>query len=234
MYTTVEYVKRFLPPSITVGEGSPGQPVPGRPDSGDSKLSVLGVKKYIQFAQQEIDARLSPFYAVPLRMIKAHEVEPLNNITQGTSVRVAVDSSDVFTLGDRVRVQDLSNNELCEIESIPDHSSMVLDSVSNTYEVDESLISIVQFPNPIPVIAARLTVSYAFDEMFVAEQEPDVSQYGVNQRQLANNSLDSIMAGSVFLIGQEMVGRRFLRGTLYDGYSTPGKDFQFGREEPRG
>jgi hypothetical protein len=234
MYATIEDVRLILPPTVTVGDQNLGTPSPGRPNTNRDKLTSAQIYKYMTYAQQEIDSRLNPFYACPLRRIKSHEEEPLNNISAGNNVKVKLYDSGQFTEGMTVRLQDNSNHELCTVSAVPNATTIRLSSVVNSYEVTDSLISIVKFPDPIPVITARLTVSYAFDELFTAEQSPDVSQYGVTQRKLANNAIDMILAGGVLLVGQEHTGRRFLRGSLYDGYKSPTADFQFGREDPRG
>jgi len=232
MYCTVTDVKQFLPPPVTVGGNNIGTPNPGRPNEANrDKITPDQIIYFIRYAQQEIDSRLNPFYACPLRRIKTHEVEPRNNITAGTGVKISVFDSTVFAEHDLVRIQDNSGSETATITNVPNFQTIVVNSLSYNYDVDESLISILKFPDPIPTIAARLTVSYAFDRLFNAEQAPDISQYGVAQRTLAMNAMDGILTGSILLVGQDHTGRRFIRGSLYDGFKGPVADYQFGREQ---
>jgi hypothetical protein len=107
----------------------------------------------------------------------------------------------------------------------------VIGSVKNSYETYESKISILEFPDPVPLITTRLAISYAFDQLFSADQSPNVSEYGKEQRKLAINSLDSVLSGAVLLFGQDHTGKRFVRGSLFDAYQNPTPEFQFGREK---
>jgi hypothetical protein len=232
MYCTVNDVRQFLPPPFTIGNRNIGTPNPGRPNEANrDTVTEEQVTYFIRYAQQEIDSRLNPFYGCPLRRIKTHEVEPRNNITAGTNVNVSVFDSTVFSKYDIVRMQNNTVNETTTVTAIPNFHTITLNSLNNNYDVDESLLSILKFPDPIPTIAARLTVSYAFDRLFNAEQAPDISKYGAAQRKLAMNAMDGILTGSILLVGQEHTGRRFLRGSLYDGFKGPVADYQFGREQ---
>lgn len=231
MYCSILDIKNLLPENVTLGNDNIGTPNPARPNqSNRDKLTIQKVVYYINYAQQQIDSRLSPFYAVPLRRIKTFEAEPLNNVSSGENVKIRIYDASVFSKYMTVRIQNNSENELAEVSEIPNSNTIVLDSLTYSYDVSESLVSIVKYPDPIPVTTARLAVSFAFDQLFSAEQEPDISQYGREQRQLAQNAIDAILSGTTFLIGQQLVGRRFLRGTLYDGFGSPTNDFQFGRE----
>ena len=232
MYCTVTDVRQFLPPPITIGTTNIGTPNPGRPNQANRDLITPDQLEYfIRYAQQEIDSRLNPFYACPLRRIKSHEVEPRNNLSAGTSVKISVFDSTVFAENDIVRVQNNYGSETAKVTAVPNFETVIVNSLSYNYDVDESLLSILKFPDPIPTIAARLTVSYAFDRFFNAEQAPDISQYGIAQRTLAMNAIDGILMGSILLVGQDHTGRRFVRGSLYDGFKGPVADYQFGREK---
>ena len=121
--------------------------------------------------------------------------------------------------------------ENAEISDVNDLTTLVVNRVKNTYSMDNSKMSILEFPDPIPFINARLAVSYCFDQLFAAENSPNVSEYGKEQRALALNSLDSILSGTVLLFGQDHTGNRFVRGSLFDAYQNPTPEFQFGREK---
>ena len=91
--------------------------------------------------------------------------------------------------------------------------------------------------SPVPLITARLAVCYAFDELFTSDQSPNISGYGKAQRDMASNSMDGVLDGTIRLVGQEHTGRRFIRGSLLDAYGSPvasQAQFTFGREKPTG
>ena len=230
MYCTVADLKLFLPDNITIGDTNLGTPQPGRINVNKDKLTPAEAIQYIRFAQQEIDSRLRNFYACPLRRIKHFETEIMNTTIVGAGTTITINDSGNFATGDLLRLQTKVLMETATITAISNMTTLVLDTTTNIYEAGD-LISILKFPDPIPLIAARLADSYIYDELFSADQAPDMSSYGKEQRLLAMNSLDSILSGTVLLFGQEHTGKRFIRGSLFDGYSTPTKEFQFGREK---
>jgi len=144
---------------------------------------------------------------------------------------VRVNDTGVFSQGQMVRLQGPQIMETGEIESIKNLTTLVLQRVKYSYETYESRVSVLEFPDPIPLVIARLAVSYVFDELYSADQSPNISEYGKAQRALANNSMDSVLSGTVLLFGQDHTGRRFVRGSLFDSFSNPTVDFQFGREK---
>jgi len=230
MYCTVNQVSQLLPDNVTIGSNNLGTPYPGQAPSRD-KLTPKEVKRFMHFASQEIDARLRSFYVCPLRRIKIFETSILNEIFNGDNVSIQVHDSNSFSIHDTVRIQDSCEMELTTIKEVPDHSTIIVDNLKNSYSMTSvSLISIVEFPDPIPLICARLAASYIYDQFFAAEQSPDVSNYGIEQRKLAARSMDSVLDGTVRLFGQEHTGRRYIRGSLLDVWKTPVKDFSFGRE----
>lgn len=232
MYCTIEDMKRLLPDNIKIGDSNLGRPNPGQPEKTDrSKLSPDQAKHYIRFAQQEIDSRLRPFYICPLRKIKSFETDILNNISSGTNIDVRVWDTSNITKGDIIRLQGSNNMETATVADLPNETTIRVDSLSRSYDIESGKISVIEFPDPIPLITARLACSYAFDELFAAEQAPDKSEYGNTQRDMAYEGIEAILNGVVLLQGQERTGRRFVRGTLFDSYDSPAKDVQFGREK---
>lgn len=229
MYCTVQNVVTILPENVTVGSNNIGTPVPGKKDVNRSKFTTTEIGEFIKFAQQEIDARLRPMYVCPLRRIKIHETGLMNNISAGTNVRIVVHDTGPFAKGQLVRIQSAYDYEEATVSDILDLDIIVLERVRAAYDAD-SLISILEYPDPIPFITARLAASYAYDRLFAAEQSPDVSNYGNEQRKRAMFSMDSILTGTVILMGQEHVTKRFARMSLYDSFKTPTDDVSFGRE----
>ena len=232
MYATIEDMRVLLPETIDIGDSNIGVPSPGRPNTSDrSKLTPTEASHYIRLAEQEVDSRLRPYYVCPLRRVKTFETEIMGNISPGTDIEVRVNDTGVFAIGQMIRLQGPSLMETDEIDSIKNLTTLVVKNVKYSYETYESKISILEFPDPVPLATARLACSYAFDQLFAAEQAPDTSEYGKEQRKLAINSLDSILSGTVLLFGQDHTGKRFVRGSLFDAYQNPTPDFQFGREK---
>jgi len=229
MYCTVENVKILLPSNVTVGDKNLGTPVVGKPDVKKSTLSTSDITSFIRLAQQEIDARLRPMYVCPLRRMKIHETGIMNNISAGSNVTVVVHDSGQFAEGQMIRVQNKVEYEETTVSSIPNLTQVILTKLVRGYDAD-SLISNLEYPDPVPLITARLAASYSYDRLFAAEQAPDVSNYGKEQRKLATFSIDSILTGTVILMGQEHVTKRFARMSLYDSFKTPTDDITFGRE----
>jgi hypothetical protein len=121
--------------------------------------------------------------------------------------------------------------ELCAVEDIVSDTVLRLATVANNYRAESTLVSLLAFPDPIPTVAARFAVSYMIDRLFVAEQSPDISNYAKSQRNLARDSLEDILTGAAFLFGQELTGRRFVRGSLFDAYANPSKRAERGEDK---
>jgi len=73
-----------------------------------------------------------------------------------------------------------------------------------------------KYPPPIGLMCARLVAGHIFDEVVQQQQEPDIADWGKNQRALAYDDLTRIKAGLVVLSGQVFTGRRFVRQSLFD------------------
>ena len=230
MYCTVDDVSRLLPPTVSIGNKNIGTPTIGTTQMQKNQLTPDDVNYFIKYASQEVDARLRSFYLCPLRRIKTYETEVLNNVTSGTNVIVRVHDSGSFIKGDLVRLQEQFGYENCIVADIPDLSTVVLSSVISSYG-ENTVIGSLRYPDPIPLMVARMALSYAFDRQFTSEQVTDVSNYGKNQRDMAMNAIDSIITGVALLSGQEWTGRRFIRLPLHDASKAPVDDVQFGREK---
>lgn len=224
-YCTVDDMRRILPEKILIGDSNIGQPVPGRPGNQGSKRSNISpeeAERYISYAQQYIDGRLRPFYSCPLRRIKSFETPLEQDVTHGSSVTVTVRDSGSFSRGELIRLQNKDNMETCNVIDVPTLTTVKLDRVIANYLVmDESKISILEYPDPIPIITTQLAVAFLLDRLFVAEQSPDVSAYGKTQRNLARAQIENILSGEVLLFGQEHTGRRFVRMSLLDKFNSP-------------
>lgn len=224
-YCTIDDVKNILPENIKIGDQNIGTPIPGRPGnqgSGRSNVTTTEVNKYILYAQEYIDSRLRPIYVCPLRRIKSFETEVIGNISAGRNIVVDVRDTGPFSPSTLIRLQSDYVYENCNITDINDFTQITLDTVINNYQSSEyPVISILEYPDPIPTLTSRLAASYIYDRYFVAEQEPDVSSYGKTQRNLARDGIENILTGEVMLTGQDHTNRRFIRMSLLDVYKSP-------------
>ena len=100
------------------------------------------------------------------------------------------------------------NSELSGIYITPLRQVKSYDPVSNTETV--------RYPYPIPYIAERLTCDLIYNELFAAQQDPDISEYGKVYRKTAQASLSKVLSGLITLHGQDMIGKRFVRPELFD------------------
>jgi len=144
-------------------------------------------------------------------------------------LRIVVHDTGPFAKGQLIRLQSDCEYEETVIKDINNLDYFIVNSLDSSYDAD-SLVSILEYPDPIPFITARLAASYVYDRLFAAEQSPDVSNYGNEQRKRAMLGMDSILSGTVILMGQEHVTKRFARMSIFDSYKTPTDDIQFGRE----
>jgi len=232
-YCTVEDLRRILPENIMIGDQNIGRPVPGRignQGSTRSNLSPDEARRYISDATQYVDSRLRPYYSCPLRRTKSFETEVLSDVIPGTNISITVHDSGSFIVGQTVRLQNKYQMETATVLETTDMTTVTLESVSNTYlSSDKSRISVLEYPDPIPITVARLACSFILDRLFIAEQSPDVSNYGKTQRNLARNAMDGVLVGEILLFGQEHTGRRFVRGSLIEPFKSPA-DIQRGDE----
>jgi hypothetical protein len=233
MYCTINDIKSILPKNIKIGNQNLGTPVPGAPELNRDHIDAGQLSKYIRFATQEIDGRLKAYYVCPLRKVNIFQTDVMESITSGDDVEIHAYSASNFINGQTVRINNGIAMETAIVKDTIDDNALVLNKVVNDYDIFDGdiTISIISFPEPISIIAARLAVSYAFDPLFSAEQSPDTSQYGIEQRKLAINSIDSILTGAILLFGQDHTGKRFVRGSVHDAYQNPSPDLQFGREK---
>jgi hypothetical protein len=217
-------MRALLPKPITIGNQNITTPTLNAPGT-TATIDVRTAQLFINFASQEIDARLSAVYVVPLKRVKTHEADLTSDCRAGDR-KVNVADNGAFRAGCLVRLGDDNGSEVNEVDVMPE-DAYSLNEVAlmravgrNFTRGGNSILSLVAFPDPIPIACARIAVAAIIDKQFVAEQNPDVSEYGKKQRTLAAAALDEVMAGTIRLNGQEFVGRRFVRTQLRDTMSV--------------
>lgn len=236
-YCFYQEVQAILAENVRIGDQNIGNsslvPSPGRSGTGSnrSNISISDCQRYIAFADSQVDSRLKPFYVTPLRRIKSTETMVLNDITHGTNVTIDLEDSGAFIKFNVVRIQDNYTMETSNVTDITSLTTIKLDRVVNDYSTTNNLrISIIKYPDPIPLISARLAASFIYDRLYTASNDPDISNYGKSQRSLATFAMDDILRGVMLLPGQDQTGRRFIRTSLLDKWSSPA-EVQKGEEK---
>ena len=81
------------------------------------------------------------------------------------------------------------------------------------------------WPEPIRLICTRLAAGHLYDELINAGQEPNISEFGSNMRNMAHEELSRIESGLIRLKGQMHRGHRFVTKSLLDDerISRPGE-----------
>ena len=220
-YCTIETVKEILTKNITIGDTKVLDPVDQqKPDTFATKTAG----KFINLASQYIDSRLSTIYLTPLQRIKTHEEALLQDMANNTSLLQIADNGP-YTVGSFVRLTDQNGTFLFTVSEVCDDPGSIgqvelLPKANRTWAASNTTVSIVAYPDPIPDTCARLAVSMLMEKEYVAQQAPDVSNYGTELRKHVANVIDKILTGAIRLQGQEHTGRRFQRITLRDTWST--------------
>ena len=223
MYCNIEQLSRLLPKTITIGNhlGDPADLSAAKPDT----FSPAAAQTYISMSAQQINGRLRPIYVCPLRRIKMFETLLQADAAAGQNMIRLVDGS-AFYPGALVRLSNGTTSELLVVKSIFEDAGRL-----NQIEIDPPLknsflaasptyVSLVDYPDPVPLVCARLAIAMAIDKLYTAEQAPDTTAFGKVQRTLAANDIDAILAGAIRLEGQELTGRRFVSVTLFDAYKS--------------
>jgi hypothetical protein len=216
---------------MTVGDQNVTTPTIQKP-AGAVTIDTKTAGRYIEYATQHIDSRLRPFYVVPLRRVKALETNLIEDAAKG-STTVRVYDCQRLSVGNLVRFSSGTTSDLHEIKKLPEdaedvHTVELSSALLHAFSASTTKVSMIEFPDPLPILCARLACGTAIDRQFVAEQEPDVSTYGKTLRTLVSNDIDMILTGVIRLEGQDHVGRRFLRTQLLDTWKSPVKDHQTG------
>ncbi len=223
-YCSLQDIRDVLPKNITIGNSS----VPTVQAAAANSITIPTANKYIYFATQFIDSRLSQIYFTPLIKIKKVTVDLINNMLP-SSTDVMVNDNSGFFVGGTVMIQDDNGLEYAIIGDIPENFAIngklaknfnhitLTTTTTNAYDAgSHGRVHLLIYPDPIPIMTARITCALMFDKLFVADQHPDVSNYGKALRNLATLDMNAVLTGQLRLEGQEFCSRRFIRTQLLD------------------
>ncbi|MCK9435237.1 MAG: hypothetical protein M0R32_10610 [Candidatus Cloacimonetes bacterium] len=233
-YCTIDDVKRLLPKAMTIGENTlAGQDVIQQQGKAHD-ITTETVSRYINFASQYIDSRLRTIYSMPLRRIKTVEQDLPQELRSGSDIVITSDGG-AFTQGSLVRIGDDSGSDLYSVKAVYDDpvniNQIKLERKSERgYPMSANpRISLVEYPDPIPLMCARYAVSNIIDKIFVADQAPNETSFGKLQRTLASTDMDDLIMGIIKLQGQDHTGYRFSRLSMRDSWASPAHEPQPGR-----
>jgi len=226
-YASLEDLRAILPENITIGNVTQLSVS----SANRSTISTDVAYRYLDYANQMVDSRLSTIYLTPLiRVVSARSSISSNMLPSSTDVMV----NDItpFRIGACVRLKDTNGEEISAIKEIPEqfdgecnlHHITLKAPTINAYDSgSDAIIEMVVYPDPVTEMTAKFAVSYMFDKLFTSSGSPDVSEYGKTLRNTARESMDSILTGVSRLKGQQFVGRRFVRQTVFDTFKVPGE-----------
>lgn len=228
-YATLDDMRALLPENITIGNLT-GVTVAAPRDT----IPVPVALRYLTYASQVVDSRLSTLYRVPLNRVVEARCPIISNMLPGSS-DVMVKDIAPFRIGASVRLKDTNGSEVGQISDIPEkfnegsgllpnlrHLTLATPTLNAYDPGSDGIIEMLVYPDPVTPMTARLGVSLMFDKIFISAGSPDVSNYGKALRNMAREDLDAILTGQTRLKGQEFIGRRFVRQTLFDGFKIPG------------
>lgn len=185
-----------------------------------NQVSTDIVDQYIAWADSEINASISSLYTTPLFEHSDFETTLLSNIDDYNNYIVTSDSSP-FYIGDAVVISDGTNEERHIISEIIDPLDMNVFATSETINFafgSGSRVLRISYPLPIPLTSARLAAANIYDKYFLAQAAPGKSEYGLELRKAANQTIMDILSGGIILHGQHRVGRAFYNPTLLRQY----------------
>ena len=116
-YCTQTVMRTLMPKTITIGTGSTTGQNLQRPStaSGVHFITPADAETFIDLATQQIDAKLSTLYLVPLKRIKSVDVDLLSNARSGASTLRVADAGR-FNRGGLVRISDTSRQRPTKLQ----------------------------------------------------------------------------------------------------------------------
>jgi hypothetical protein len=182
------------------------------------------VDSYIQMSDSEIDSFLNQMYITPLSESADIEVRLFSPIDEYNDY-IITETAMPFQIGDIIVLKDTVGEDRFTINSIVGDAAKNIFGVAEpflrTYAVEDTRVIRVKYPDPIPLISARLSAANIYDKYFLSQSEPGKSDFGSQLRRLARVEINNILNGRTILHGVTRIGRRFYNPTLIDRYELP-------------
>src|ERR1035437_7916609 len=122
-YCQIKFLFALLPKTVTVGDSNVTSPLLNKPGTA-ATIDTRTAQLFINFASQEIDARLSTVYLIPLKRVKTCEEDLTSDCRAGTK-SVMVADNGAFRAGCLVRLGDTAGSEINEVDLLPDDASAI-------------------------------------------------------------------------------------------------------------
>jgi hypothetical protein len=231
-YCTKQEVIYALANALTSGVPTSAPSVVSITSIGNSITSTVPTSEllqYIRWADQEIDGVLSSIYRVPLTRINQGSF-PLALDALTADTYVIVNDATIFTEDDIVLIRDSVNFQEMQVAAYTTATKLSFTTpLTSGYSSLDTRIELIKYPEPIPLVSAKLAAAHLYDHHYAAQAEGNESNFGKELRKNAHNTLNLILGGAIMLKipdANNFVGRRFANGSLYDVMSTraePGK-----------
>ena len=237
-YATPTLVKRVIAQSMTTATSDTLESKELLVNFGnqfDSNLITDNIMdEHIRNADMVINGSLSEMYKTPLKeyadleLLLASDIDAYNS-----DIILSTAQAGVLVPGDILVLTDGISQETHSVMSIiNDYTIETDDEVAYVYSADSARILRVRYPDPIPLISARLTSANIYDKYFAGQSNTQQSEFGKTMRSLATNSLNNILNGRTVLHGQMRIGNRFFNSNLKDRYNLPSSEQDTSRDIP--
>lgn len=237
-YSTPTLVKRVIAQSMTTST----------PDTLDSRELLVNfgnqldsnlitddiLNEHIRNADITINGSLNEMYKTPLKEYADLELSLASDIdSYNNDIVLSSPQAGVLVPGDILALTDGVSQETHSVMSvINDYTVETDDEVVYLYSADSARVLRIRYPDPIPLISARLASANIYDKYFAAQSNTQQSEFGKTMRTLATNSLNNVLNGRTVLHGQMRIGNRFFNSTLKDRYNLPGSEQDTSRDLP--
>jgi hypothetical protein len=186
--------------------------------------------QYIRWADQQIDAALSALYRTPLKRVNLGSYALEEDAITGDTSLIIADTSR-FIEGDTILIRDDDNEQAVAISAVPNVNTLTLaDPLLDSYLASNTSIEYIRFPDPIPLISARLAAATIYDKHFAAQVQGNQSDFGKALRAKALEDLNLVLSGVLRLDvadAGDYVGRRYYDPSLDDVISIRAKPEEF-------
>jgi hypothetical protein len=237
-YATPTLVKRVIAQSMTTSTpdtlGSRELLVNFGQQFDSNLITDEILNEHIRNADMVINGSLSEMYQTPLKECADLELRLASNIDPyNGDIILSTAQAGILVPGDTVVITDGLSQETHSVRSIiNDYSIETDDEILYTYMAATARILRIRYPDPVPLVSARLTSANIYDKYFAAQSNTQQSEFGKTMRSLATQSINNILNGRTVLHGQMRIGNRFFNSNLKDRYNLPGSEADTSRDVP--
>ena len=225
-----------------MSQGSPTQPGQLVPittigQTLSDAVTDAQINQYGRWADDIIDGALGSLYEVPLRRVNRGTYRLAADATTGDTSLTMVDSTR-FTAGDLIVIRDSTNMQEVRIASpngIPNDTTITLAApLLYSFSDLDTTVERIRYPDPIPLISARLAAATLYDKHFAAQVTGNETDYGKTLRKMAFDDLNQILSGVIRLgvpDANEYMGRRYLNAALEENIFIRAEPKEFFKKE---